>query len=179
MFLNRFDEDLLKEFSTLSIISGILFLIAGIIAIIYPAVGSISIVFVTAILFIIAGIVKSYLTFKAHRSSAGAFFKAFILLLTGILLFIYPVAGTATLAILLAVYFFMDGFSSLYMAFEFRPLTGWWLQLLNGILGILLGILMIIGWPFSSLITVGIIVGVSFIFDGIFMIYTGFMAKKL
>jgi uncharacterized membrane protein HdeD (DUF308 family) len=179
MFINRFDNDLLKEFSTLSIISGILFIIAGAVAIIYPVVGSISIVFVIATLFIIAGIVKSYLAFKAHNNSAGAFFKAVILLLTGVLLFVYPVAGTATLAILLAVYFFIDGFSTLYMAFEFKPLKGWWLQLLNGVLSLLLGVLMIIDWPFSSLITVGIIVGISFIFDGVFMTYTGFLAKKL
>jgi uncharacterized membrane protein HdeD (DUF308 family) len=179
MFINRFDNDLLKEFSTLSIISGILFIIAGAIAIIYPVVGSISITFVIATLFIVAGIVKSYLAFKAHRNSAGAFFKAFVLLLTGVLLFVYPVAGTATLAILLAVYFFIDGFSTLYMAFEFKPLKGWWLQLLNGVLSLLLGVLMIIDWPFSSLITVGIIVGISFIFDGVFMTYTGFLAKKL
>jgi uncharacterized membrane protein HdeD (DUF308 family) len=179
MFINRFDNDLLKEFSTLSIVSGILFIIAGLIAIVYPVVGSISIVFVIATLFIIAGVVKLYLAFKVHRNSAGGLFKAFILLLTGILLFVYPIAGTATLAILLAVYFFIDGFSTLYMAFEFRPLKGWWLQLLNGILGLLLGVLMIIGWPFSSLVTVGIIVGISFIVDGIFMTYTGFEAKKL
>ncbi len=179
MFINRFDNDLLKEFSTLSIISGILFIIAGAVAIIYPVVGSISIVFVIATLFIVAGIVKAYLTFKAHNHSAGAFFKSLILLLTGVLLFVYPVAGTVTLAILLAVYFFIDGFSTLYMALEFKPLKGWWLQLLNGILSLILGIIMIVGWPFTSLITVGIIVGISFIFDGVFMTYTGFLAKKL
>jgi len=179
MFINRFDNDILKEFSTLSIISGILFIIAGGLAVIQPAIGSIGIVFFLGGLFIAVGLVKSYLAFKAHNKSAGAIFKAFILILTGVLLFIYPIAGTAALAILLSVYFFIDGFASLFMSSELKPFGGWWIQGLNGFLDFLLGILMIVGWPFSSIFTVGIIVGISFIFDGIVMTYLGFMAKKL
>ena len=179
MFINRFDNDLLKEFSTLSIISGILFIIAGGVAVIHPAVGSIGIVFLLGGLFIAVGLVKTYLAFKAHRHSAGAVFKAFMLILTGILLFVFPVAGTAALAILLAIYFFIDGFASLFMAGELKPFAGWWIQGLNGFLDFLLGILMIIGWPFSSIFTVGIIVGISFIFDGIVMTFLGIEAKKL
>jgi len=179
MFINRFDNDILKEFSTLSIISGILFIIAGGLAVIQPAVGSIGIVFFLGGLFIAVGVIKAYLAFKAHNKSAGAIFKAFILILTGVLLFVYPIAGTAALAILLSVYFFIDGFASLFMAGELKPISGWWIQGLNGFLDFLLGILMIIGWPFSSIFTVGIIVGVSFIFDGLVMTYLGVMAKKL
>ena len=44
IILNPFDEKILKEFSTLSIISGILFILAGFIAVIHPAIGSISFV---------------------------------------------------------------------------------------------------------------------------------------
>jgi len=179
MFINRFDNDLLKEFSTLSIISGVLFAIAGILAVAQPAVGSIGIVFLLGGLFIAVGLIKTYLAFKAHKHSAGAIFKAFILILTGILLFVFPLAGTAALAILLAIYFFIDGFSSLFMSGELKPFKGWWIQGLNGFLDFLLGILMIINWPFSSIFTVGIIVGISFIFDGIVMTFLGIEAKKL
>ena len=37
---------------------------------------------------------------------------------------------------------------------------------------------MLIGWPFSAPVTVGIIVGVSFLMDGIVLVYLGILAKK-
>ena len=179
IILNPFDEKTLKEFSTLSIISGILFIIAGFIAILHPAVGSISFVWLLAGLFIVVGIFKGYLSFKAHRKSAGAWFKTFGLIISGLLLFVFPVIGAATIAILLSFYFFFDGFSSVYMGYELKPFKGWWLELFNGFLSVLLGVLMIVGWPYSSILTVGIIVGISFIFDGIAMIFIGYMSKKV
>ena len=177
--LNPFNEKDLKEFSSLSIISGILFIIAGIIAVIHPVIGSFSFIWLLAILFSGVGIMKAYLSLKAHKKSAGAWFKTFGLIITGILLFVFPVIGTATVAILLSFYFFFDGFSSIYMGYELKPFKGWWLELFNGFISVLLAILMIVGWPYSSLFTVGIIVGISFIFDGIAIIFLGYMSKKI
>jgi hypothetical protein len=35
-------------------------------------------------------------------------------------------SGIATLGILLAIYFLLDGFGSFGMAFTLRPMKGWW-----------------------------------------------------
>jgi uncharacterized membrane protein HdeD (DUF308 family) len=118
------------------------------------------------------------LTFKAHKKSLGAWFKVFMLIVTGILLLIWPASGIAAVAILFAAYFFMDAFASFQMALDLKPLKGWWIALLNGILSLLLGIVMILGWPFSAPFMVGIIVGISFLMDGIVLIYLGWLAKK-
>jgi uncharacterized membrane protein HdeD (DUF308 family) len=37
---------------------------------------------------------------------------------------------------------------------------------------------MLVGWPFNAPFTVGIIVGVSFLMDGIVLIYLGWLSKK-
>ncbi len=179
MFItNNIDKEKLKEFSTLSIISGIIMAIAGILAIIHPVAGSLAFVIFLGALFIAAGIVEAYTTFKAHQKSAGAWFKVFLLLITGILLLIWPVSGIAAVAILLAAYFFIDSFASFQMGLDLKPLKGWWIAVLNGVLSFILGIIMIIGWPFTAPFTVGIIVGVSFLMDGIVLIYLGYLAKK-
>ena len=179
MFItNTIDKEKIKEFSTLSIISGFLMAVAGFLAILHPVAGSLAFVIFLGALFIASGLVQAYITFKAHQKSAGAWFKVILLIITGILLLIWPASGIAAVAILFAAYFFMDAFASFQMALDLKPLKGWWIALLNGILSFILGIIMIIGWPFTAPFTVGIIVGVSFLMDGIVLMYLGFLAKK-
>ena len=179
MFItNNIDKEKLKEFSTLSIITGIIMAVAGFLAIIHPVAGSLAFVLFLGALFIASGLVQAYITFKAHKKSAGAWFKVLMLLITGILLIIWPGSGIAAVAILFAAYFFVDAFASFQMALDLKPLKGWWMPLVNGVLSFILGIVMLIGWPFSAPFTVGIIVGVSFLMDGIVLIYLGAMAKK-
>ena len=179
MFItNNIDKNKLKEFGTLSIIAGFFLVIAGILAIAKPVAGSLAFVIFLGALFISVGIIQGYTTFKVHQKSAGAWFKVIMLLITGILLLIWPISGIAAVAILLAAYFFFDAFASFQMGLDLRPLKGWWIAVLNGSLSFILGIIMILGWPFSAPFTVGIIVGVSFLMDGIVLIYLGYLAKK-
>jgi len=176
--LNNIDKDKLKEFSTMSIITGILMALAGILAIVNPLAGSVAFVIFLGALFISGSIIEGYITFKAHQKSLGAWFKVFLLFVTGVLLLIWPGSGIAAVAILFAAYFFMDAFASFGMALDLRPLKGWGLAALNGMLSLLLGIIMLINWPFSAPYTVGIIVGVSFLMDGLVLIYLGWLSKK-
>ncbi|GAB6074272.1 HdeD family acid-resistance protein [Nautilia lithotrophica] len=176
--LNNIDKEKLKEFSTMSIITGVLMALAGILAIANPLAGSVAFVVFLGALFISGAIIQGYITFKAHQKSLGAWFKVFLLFVTGVLLLIWPGSGIAAVAILFAAYFFMDAFASFGMALDLRPLKGWGLAAFNGMLSLLLGIIMLIGWPFNAAFTVGIIVGVSFLMDGLVLIYLGWLSKK-
>ena len=178
MFVNNIDKEKLREFSTLSIISGIIMIIGGILAIIKPVAGSLAFVIFLGALFIAMGLIQGFTTLKAHRKSISAWFKAIMLLITGVLLLKWLDSGIAAVAILFAAYFFVDAFASFGVGLDLKPLKGWWLSILNGSLSFILGIIMIIGWPFSAPFTVGIIVGVSFLMDGFVLIYLGYLAKK-
>jgi len=175
---SRIDKEKIKEFSTLSIITGVLMVLAGILAISNPLAGSVAFVVFMGAMFVVSAIIQAIITFKAHNKSFGAWFKVFLLFITGILLLIWPGSGIAAFAILFAAYFFMDALASFGMALDLKPLKGWFLAALNGVLSLILGIVMILGWPFSAPLTVGIIVGVSFLMDGIVLITLGVMAKK-
>jgi uncharacterized membrane protein HdeD (DUF308 family) len=176
--LNNIDKEKLKEFSTMSIITGILTLLAGIFSIINPLAGSVAFVIFLGAMFISSSIIQGYITFKAHQKSFGAWFKVFLLFVTGVLLLVWPGSGIAAVAILFAAYFFMDAFASFGMALDLRPLKGWGLAALNGLLSLLLGIVMLVGWPFNAPFTVGVIVGISFLMDGLVLIYLGWISKK-
>jgi uncharacterized membrane protein HdeD (DUF308 family) len=176
--LNNIDKEKLKEFSTMSIITGILTLLAGIFSIINPLAGSVAFVIFLGAMFISSSIIQGYITFKAHQKSFGAWFKVFLLFVTGVLLLVWPGSGIAAVAILFAAYFFMDAFASFGMALDLRPLKGWGLAAFNGLLSLLLGIVMLVGWPFNAPFTVGVIVGISFLMDGLVLIYLGWISKK-
>jgi len=178
MFISKIDKEKLKEFSTLSIITGILMVLSGIVAISNPLAGSLAFIIFLGALFTTSAIIQAVITFKAHQKSAGAWFKVLMLLITGILLLVWPGSGIATFAILLAAYFFMDAFSSFTIALDLKPLKGWWLSLVNGVLSFILGIILLINWPISAPFVVGVIVGISFLMDGIVLIYLGWLSKK-
>jgi len=176
--LNNIDKETIKQFSTMSIVTGILMLLSGLFSIVYPLIGSIAFVTFIGAMFVTSGIIQGVITFKAHQKSMGAWFKVFMLFVTGVLLLIWPGSGIAAFAILFAAYFFMDAFSSFTMAMDLRPLKGWGLAALNGFLSLLLGIVLLAGWPYNSYFVVGIIVGISFMMDGIVLIYLGWLSKK-
>lgn len=179
MFIsNRIDKEKLKEFSTLSIITGVLMVMAGALSIANPLAGSLTFIIFLGAMFISSSIIQAIITFKAHQKSLGAWFKVFLLFITGILLLLWPANGIAAFSLLLAAYFFMDAFASFGVALDLRPLKGWGMAAINGILSLILGIIMVLNWPINSAYILGVIIGVSFLMDGIVLVYLGFLSKK-
>ena len=86
----------------------------------------------------------------------------------GLLILLHPIAGTAALGIMLAIYFLFDGFSGVGSAWEMRPQKGWgWLMFNGTATSLLLAAILIIGWPFSSAWLIGLFIGISLFIDGV------------
>ncbi|NPA03703.1 MAG: hypothetical protein GXO61_02470 [Epsilonproteobacteria bacterium] len=173
------DKELLKNFEKHSKIAGVIFLILGLLGIFFPAIMSLTAAYFVAWLFIFSGITIGYHTYKTDKKDWLGWLKAFIYLLTGILVAIYPLPGVAALGIILAVYFFLDGFASFALASELKGQKYWWLVLINGILSIIIGVIFLASWPFGSLLLVGLFVGISLFFDGIVLLSMSSYVKKL
>ena len=71
------------------------------------------------------------------------------------------------LTLLLAAVFVIDGAAQLAMAFELRPMDGWGWLLLAAIVAIAVGILIAAELDAMSQITLGILLGVSFLTSGL------------
>jgi uncharacterized membrane protein HdeD (DUF308 family) len=86
--------------------------------------------------------------------------------IAGIWLLVSPVQGTAALTLVAGWLFLAEGILELVTAMTNRnlPNLGW--IVLDGILTILLGIIILAGWPASSLWVLGTLIGVSLIFSG-------------
>ncbi|WP_457748115.1 DUF308 domain-containing protein [Sulfurimonas sp.] len=91
----------------------------------------------------------------------------------------YPMTGVGTVGLLLGIYFFMDSFAGFSLAFSMKPTKGWFLWFVNAFFSMLIGVLFIVGWPFSSIYLIGLLVGFSLFFDGISLLVTGSIFKKM
>jgi uncharacterized membrane protein HdeD (DUF308 family) len=177
--LKNLNKEVLERFEKSSKLVGVIFLLFGLIGIFYPTLMSLTTAYFVAWLFIFSGILIGYHTIKNDKKDWLGWLKAFIYILTGVLVTIYPVSGVAALGIILAIHFFMDGFASIALAFQLKGEKRWWLILLNGILSLILGVIFLTGWPFSSLVYVGMYVGISLFFNGIVLLSMGSAVKEL
>jgi len=177
LFLNN--KDLLEKFSKSSRIFGIIFILLGLVGIIFPYIMSLT----TAVLFtwilLFSAALMGYYTWQTNKKDWLGWLKTIIFMIVGILMLINPLSAVGALGILFAIYFFMDSFTSIALAFELKPEKMWWISLLNGVLSFIIGIYFIIGWPISSMFLVGFLVGISLLFDGIVLLSLGNAAKEV
>jgi uncharacterized membrane protein HdeD (DUF308 family) len=128
-------------------------------------------------LMLIAGGLAFITSWYGFRDRWTAWLKPFVLLILGLLLLLHPLAGAAALGLVLAIYFLLDGFAGVGAALELRPQPGWKWLLFNGALSLLLGLIFIIGWPFTAPWLIGFFIGISLFIDGVTLLMVSLAAQ--
>ncbi len=160
--------DLGRDFRRFALITGILLIILGVVGVALPQLMSLITAAFAGWLLVLAGFVTFYLTWQGFGGRGWLrWLKPLVLIATGLLILVYPIAGAAALGLMLAIYFMFDGFANAGMAFEMRPMRGWFWLLLNAILSFALSLFILAGWPGTSFWIVGLYVGISLFFDGL------------
>jgi len=170
----------LKKSSRTVIIFAVILILLGILSIIMPSSSGIAITVIVGVVFVIGGLIRT--TFAFLTTSWGSailrFLFGIIILVAGIWLIINPSMGMNVLTIYLAVIFIADGLSEILFSFFLKPLGGGSMMLLDGILGIVLGILIWVKWPASGDWAIGLLVGIKLVIDGIALLTLGMVGKK-
>jgi len=148
-------------------VTSIVLILVGIFGIALPQFLSMAIALFAGWLLLLAGSIALFFTWHGFRDRWVAWLKPFALIVVGLLILLNPLAGTAALGLILAVYFMLDGFSGVGFAWEMRPQQGWGWVMFNGATSLLLAMVFILGWPFSSAWLIGFFIGISLLFDGI------------
>jgi uncharacterized membrane protein HdeD (DUF308 family) len=154
---------------------GVLTIVLGMLAMAAPLVSGLAVTTVVAILLIAAGIAQAIFAFKAGSFGQGAlaFLFGLIAILGGAFIFARPLVGLASITMILAAYFFVDGFYGVVMSFRIRPMKGWGWMLIGSLASVLLGFMIMRQWPVSGAWAVGILVGVRLVLSGWSMIALG------
>ncbi len=161
------DPQSLEKFNAKAKPTGIAMIVVGIIGIIFPMLMSWTLNFFVSSLFAVSAIVLAYSAYACKTQTLMMWFKPFILFVLALLILFHPAVVISTLGIVLAFYFLMDGFAGIALSVEMKPAKGWLFMLLNGLLSLVLGVVVLVGWPLSSMWLVGLLIGMSFLFDGI------------
>jgi len=167
-----------RSFGPHSLAIGILLVVLGAIGIVLPGVMSIVTLGWVAALLLVGGGFWAYHTLRHNPGGLMDWFKPLLLMITGGLMLVFPLPGVASLAALLTVYFLMDAIGSYSLAHDRYPHQGWTWMAFNGTIDLVLAFLFMIGWPETSLWMVGLVVGVSLLFDGWALIMIGWTLRK-
>jgi uncharacterized membrane protein HdeD (DUF308 family) len=172
--------DFVRQASTWSIVWGVLLILFGMLAVGSPFVAAVAVSVVVAWLIILAGVVHLILAFHAH--GAGSLIWKLLVglayLFFGIYLIMHPLLGVASLTLVLASLFLIEGILDIILFFKMRSMRGSSWVLIDGVITVLLGLLIYIHWPSSSIWAIGTLVGVSMIISGITRVMLSLAARK-
>jgi uncharacterized membrane protein HdeD (DUF308 family) len=173
--------DGIKKNAGLTVVIGIITVIAGVLAISSPFIAGVSISILVGAMLAISGVSQCFLAFKA-----GAFGRALMVFVVGVLMTIVgvymmnqPVAGLATLTIILMSYLLATGALEIIVSFQLKPASGWGLELFNGIVTLLLGIMLWRQFPLSGAWAIGVLFGIKMIFSGWAFVFIGRNVNKM
>jgi uncharacterized membrane protein HdeD (DUF308 family) len=172
--------EMVRHASTWSIVWGVLLIICGILAVALPFVAAVAVSVVVAWLIVFAGIVHLVLAFHAH-SAGSVIWKLLVglaYLIFGGYLIVHPVLGVASLTLLLACLFLIEGILNIVLFFKMRALQGSSWVLVDGIITLILGLMIYLQWPTSSAWAIGTLVGISMIISGVTRVMLSTAVRK-
>jgi uncharacterized membrane protein HdeD (DUF308 family) len=168
--------DVVRQASTLSIVWGVLLIVLGMAAVGSPFLAAVAVNVAIAWLIVLAGAIHLILAFRAHGAGSmiwkllvGVAYVCF-----GVYLILHPVLAVASLTLVLASLFLIEGVLNIIL---FAKMRSMWL-LIDGIITILLGLMIYMQWPSSSGWAIGTLVGISMIFSGVARVMMSLAARK-
>ena len=156
--------------------TGAVFLVIGLLAIAIPAWATIAVEQLVAALLLVwggAGIGFALSMRPASEWRVTAALFAGVLALGAIFL-IFPRDGVETMTMLLVAVFLIEGIVTVTIGFGMRQaLPNWGFLAMSGLTSLVLGALILTGWPGSAAWTLGLLTGINFLSNGITLILLG------
>jgi uncharacterized membrane protein HdeD (DUF308 family) len=173
-------EGAVAEHRTWFIVLGIVLILLGIGAIVFPLMTTIAVKIMIGWLFLIGGVVQIIHAFSTQKWSSFFFnlLVGALYVFAGGWLAFFPFTGIITLTIFLAAMFIVQGILEFGMALKMRPQSGWLWMLISGIIAVLLGILIFGGLPGTAIWVIGLLVGINLLSSGIAYLFLGMFAGR-
>jgi len=170
-----------RTFSGWLIVAAILFIVLGAFAIIEPAVAGLGVALLVGWLLIFGGISHFVSAFEGGGAKRVIFqvLAGVVFVIGGYYFITHPLLALGTLTLLLAAVILAAGVCEIVTYFRLRSeqASGW--MLFNGIVALILGALIWLHWPSSSVWAIGTLVGVNLLLTGITRLMVGLTGRRL
>jgi uncharacterized membrane protein HdeD (DUF308 family) len=170
----------LVRVSTVAILWGVSLICLGVLALASPLLAAVAVNALIGWLIILAGVVHLVVAF--HSREAGSVIWRLLVGLAYVAFGGYviarPALGVASLTLLLASLFLVEGIFDIIQFFRApSALRSTWF-LLDGAVTLFLGLMIYMQWPSSSAWAIGTLVGVSLIFSGVTRVMVSLAVRK-
>ncbi|WP_138934316.1 HdeD family acid-resistance protein [Roseovarius arcticus] len=159
---------------------GVVFVVIGVLAILLPAWATLAGALLVAWMLTLWGIVGLWFAWemrpaKEWRYAAVGFG---ITLGLGLVFLLFPGIGIQTLTIVMMVVFLMEGIVSILLGLRLSgQRTNWGWMIFSGACSLIVGAIILFGWPETATWTLGMLLGVNFLSTGISLVMLGKAAK--
>jgi uncharacterized membrane protein HdeD (DUF308 family) len=147
---------------------GVVYLIAGFVALGSVAMATVASVLVVGVMMIIAGVAEVINAFQIK--SWGKFLLWALLgvlyIVAGFVTFENPLLAAVLLTLVLGASLLVSGIMRLVLAFSMKRETPWIWVALSAVITLLLGLLILARWPINSVYILGLFLGIDLIMAG-------------
>ena len=159
---------------------GVIYVLAGLVALSSVALATVASVFVVGIMMVIAGVAEVINAFQLKTWGKFLFWIALGLLyiVAGFVTFENPLLAAELLTLMLGAALLASGIMRIILAFSMKEGMPWMWVALSGVITLLLGGVLLAHWPVSSLYILGIFLGIDLVFAGIGWIFVGLGLKS-
>ena len=159
---------------------GVVYLIAGFIALGSVAMATVASVLIVGVMMIIAGVAE---VISAFQIKSWGKFLLWVLLgllyvVAGFVTFQNPLLAAVLLTLVLGASLVASGIMRIFLAFSMKRETPWIWVALSGVITLLLGLLILARWPVSSLYILGLFLGIDLIMAGAGWVGIGFGVRR-
>lgn len=173
-------RETVKRYSLWYLVEGVLLVVAGVLAIIYPVISSAAVIVLLGWLLIASGVLQGLSLIGARQVPHFwlQLISVILAILIGFLFLRDPTQGLMTLALLLIIFFMMEGISKVVFALTIRPFPNWGWVLASGLVGILLALILWASLPVTAVWLIGVLLGVNLISIGAAIAYLAWHVRK-
>jgi uncharacterized membrane protein HdeD (DUF308 family) len=168
--MQRAVRDTVRLHWQLFLAQGVIMLILGISAIVWPQISTIAVDVFVGWLFLLSGIVGILTMFLARDVQAFLWMllTAALALFVGVMLVWHPAEGAASLTVVLTAFFIVEGVVQIVASLSYRDIfpKQWGWMLASGIADLILAGIIIAGWPSTATWVLGLLVGINLITSG-------------
>jgi uncharacterized membrane protein HdeD (DUF308 family) len=172
-------RETVKRYSLWYLIQGVLLVVAGVLALVYPFIASVTVVFLLAWILIASGVLQGIGLIGASNVPHYwlQLISAALAILIGLLLLRAPDSGLLIMTVLLIVYFMVEGIAKVIFALTIRPFPHWGWVLGSGLVGILLALILWANMPLTSDWLLGLMLGILLVCEGAALTYLAWQVR--
>ena len=147
---------------------GILFVILGCIGLGMVVGLTIASMLFLGVLLLIAGLSQVVDVFKSKQWKGAIWHAliAFLYIVGGAIVIYDPILASTLITVLLAWVLIFIGIARFIMASALRDETGWGWLVFAGLMAIVLGVLILLQWPYSGLWVIGLFIAIEILVNG-------------